>query len=103
MNLTDIAAKTAKPKERPYKLSDGMGLYLLVKPNGSKYWRLKYRFLGKEKMLALGVYPQTTLKKARDKRDNARKILEAGDDPSMVKRHEKLQKQLRYVAKILIA
>ena len=71
MPLTDPAIRTAKPAEKPYKLSDAGGLYLEVHPNGSKYWRLKYRHAGKEKRLALGVYPGVSLKDAREKRDAA--------------------------------
>ena len=65
MPLTATAAKEAKPKEKPYKLSDEKGMFLLVNPSGSKYWRLKYRFGGKEKTLALGVYPEVSLAEAR--------------------------------------
>ena len=72
MPLTDSAIKTAKPKERPYKLSDAQGLYLEITPNGSKLWRLKYRIAGKEKKLALGVYPTVTLAQARQRRETAR-------------------------------
>ncbi len=61
MALTDIKVKTAKPKDKPYKLADGGGMYLLINTNGSKYWRMKYRFAGKEKMLSIGVYPDVTL------------------------------------------
>ncbi|WP_169782851.1 Arm DNA-binding domain-containing protein, partial [Escherichia coli] len=61
MALTDIKVKTVKPKDKPYKLADGSGMYLLINTNGSKYWRMKYRFAGKEKMLSLGVYPDVTL------------------------------------------
>lgn len=86
MSLTDRAALSAKPKEKEYKLSDEKGLYLLVRPNGSKYWRLKYRFLGKEKKLALGVYPEVTLKEARVKRDEARKLIADNIDPSLEKK-----------------
>ena len=71
MALTDIKVKTAKPKEKPYKLSDGGGMYLLINTNGSKYWRMKYRFAGKEKMLSIGVYPDVTL---ADARENAVKL-----------------------------
>ncbi len=60
--LTDQKIKTLKPKEKQYKVSDEKGLYLLVKPNAGKYWRLKYRFAGKEKNLAIGVYPDVSLK-----------------------------------------
>lgn len=75
MPLTDTAVRNAKPKEKAYKLADEKGLFLLVHTNGSKYWRFKYRFDGKEKLLALGVYPDVSLKDARDKRDSARKQL----------------------------
>ncbi|WP_255210649.1 tyrosine-type recombinase/integrase [Methylogaea oryzae] len=80
--LNDPACKNAKPKEKPYRLADEKGLYLEVMPNGSKYFRMKYRFGGKEKRLALGVYPETGLKLARDKRDEARKQLAQNIDPS---------------------
>ena len=74
MALTDIKVKTAKPKDKPYKLADGGGMYLLINTNGSKYWRMKYRFAGKEKMLSIGVYPDVTLADAREKRSEARKL-----------------------------
>ncbi len=90
MSLTDIACKTAKPEEKSKKLSDGAGLYLEVMPNGSKYWRLKYRYSGKEKRLAFGVYPEVSLKEAREKRDEARKALADGQDPSQLKKQKKL-------------
>lgn len=79
MALTDIKVKTAKPKDKPYKLADGGGMYLLINTNGSKYWRMKYRFAGKEKMLSIGVYPDVTLADAREKRSEARNssLLEA--------------------------
>ncbi|MFA7554321.1 MAG: integrase family protein [Spongiibacteraceae bacterium] len=81
MVLTAIAVKSAKPKEKDYKLTDGRGLYLLIKKNGSKYWRQKYRIAGKEKLLALGVYPETSLAEAREQRDLARKKIAEGIDP----------------------
>lgn len=81
MPLSDAAVRSAKPKEKPQKLADGGGLYLLVMPTGRKWWRLKYRFDGKEKSLSLGVYPDTGLKEAREKREAARKLLAAGVDP----------------------
>jgi integrase len=89
MALTDSAIKTAKPKEMPYKLSDAHGLYLLVNPNGSKLWRLKFRVNGKEKGLALGAYPTVTLAQARQKREEARKQLAEGGDPSEQKKAAK--------------
>lgn len=69
MKLNARQVETAKPKDKPYKMADGGGLYLLVKTNGSRYWRLKYRIDGKEKLLALGVYPDVSLADARVKRD----------------------------------
>ena len=89
MKLTDTKCKNAKPLEKPKKLSDGKGLYLEVMPNGSKYWRLKYRMNGKEKRLALGVYPAVSLKDARFKADDARKKIADGLDPSLEKRADK--------------
>lgn len=81
MKLTEAKCKTTKSTSKPIKLSDGGGLYLYVKPTGSKIWRLKYRFLGKEKVLTLGAYPLTGLKEAREKRDAAKKLLESHKDP----------------------
>lgn len=81
MKLTNTACKNAKAKDKPYKIADGGGLYLLVKPTGAKHWRLKYRFLGKEKLLALGAYPLTSIADAREGRDNAKKLLAGGNDP----------------------
>lgn len=89
MKLTDIACKSAKPAEKNKKLADGGGLYLLVKPNGKKYWRLKYSHLGKEKTLAIGVYPLVTLAEAREARDAAKKLLMQGIDPTNAKKQEK--------------
>ena len=83
MALTDTAVRNAKPAEKPYKLTHGKGLYLLVNATG-KYWRLDYRFAGKRKTLALGVYPDVTLAKARERRDDARKLLTNDTDPSLV-------------------
>ena len=81
MKLTDKAAKAAKPKEKIYRLFDGGGLYLEISPKGNKYWRLKCRFNGKEDRLAFGVYPQVTLAEARQKREDARRMLAAGKNP----------------------
>jgi integrase len=87
--LTDTAIKSTKPKDAPYKLSDGGGMYLLVKPNGGKYWHLAYRFNNKQKLLALGVYPEVSLKDARLKREAAKKLLAKNIDPSEAKKEEK--------------
>ncbi len=81
MALTEIAIKSAKPKAKPYKLSDSLGLYLLVQPTGSRLWRLKYRYSNKEKLLALGRYPEINLKEARERRDSARALLKGGQRP----------------------
>jgi integrase len=88
LNYTDV--KNAKPAEKPYKLADGHGLHLLVQPTGSKFWRYRYRFNGVEKMLALGTFPATSLADARERRDAARKQLEAGVDPSLQKKLDKI-------------
>lgn len=89
MSLTDLQVKAAKPATRPYKLADERGLFVLVHPNGSKYWRLKYRVHGKEKLLALGVYPETGLRQARELRDEARQQLARGVDPAAVRKAHK--------------
>lgn len=89
MPLTAVTCKNAIPEANARKLSDGGGLYLEVMPNGSKYWRMKYRFAGKEKRLAFGVYPEVSLAEAREKRDDARKVLAAGNDPSEAKKEAK--------------
>jgi hypothetical protein len=86
MALTDTRVRNAKPKVRAYKVSDGRGMYLLVRPDGARYWRLDYRFAGKRRTLALGVYPTTTLSLARARREDARILLAQGADPSAAKR-----------------
>lgn len=94
MKLTIRQIDTTKPKDKAFKLSDGGGLYLLVNPNGSRYWRLKYRFAGKEKLLAIGVYPDTSLAQARSRREEAKKLLLEGKDPGQERKLEKLSRQL---------
>ncbi|MEI7377877.1 tyrosine-type recombinase/integrase [Dickeya chrysanthemi] len=91
MALTDVKVRTAKPSDKQYKLTDGNGMHLLVHPNGSKYWRLQYRFGGKQKMLALGVYPDVSLADARARRDEARKLLANGTDPGDKKKSDKVE------------
>lgn len=86
MSLSELKCKNAKPKEKAWKLTDGQGLYLEVMPNGSKYWRLKYRFLNKEKRLAIGVYPNVSLATARQKKDEAKRLITENKDPSAEKR-----------------
>jgi integrase len=89
MALSDTAIRNIKAKDKPQKLADGGGLYLLLNPSGARWWRLKYRFGGKEKLLSLGTYPDTGLKDAREKRDAARKLLASGIDPAVQRRAEK--------------
>ncbi|MEG0207279.1 MAG: Arm DNA-binding domain-containing protein, partial [Citrobacter sp.] len=84
MSLNARQVDTIKPKEKIFKLTDGGGLYLQVNPNGSKYWRMKYRYAGKEKKLSFGIYPDISLAEARTKRDEARKILANDKDPGEV-------------------
>jgi len=95
MLLSDIAIKNAKGRDKAYKMTDGRGLFLLVQPNGGKWWRYKYRFLGKEKTLALGTYPDTGLADARERHIQARKALAAGNDPGEVKKENKRQLLLK--------
>ncbi|BCQ37455.1 integrase [Erwinia rhapontici] len=94
MALTDVKVRTAKPLDKPYKLADGGGLYLLVNANGSRYWRMKYRVMGREKLLSIGVYPDVSLAVARQKRDEARRSLAAGDDPGAIKKAEKQARKI---------
>lgn len=91
MPLTDIAVRNAKPGPKAARLFDEKGLYLEVSPAGGKWWRLKYRIDGKEKRISLGTYPDTSLKAARDKRDEARQVLAAGGDPSAERQTAKKQ------------
>lgn len=86
MALTDTEVRNAKPKEKPYKIYDEKGLYLIVTPRGGKWWRLNYRFQGKQKTISLGTYPEVTLKEAREKRDAFRKRLAQGEDPARSKK-----------------
>lgn len=94
MALIDIKIKASKPKEKPYKLTDEKGLYLLINPNGSKLWKHKYRFANKEKKLSFGAYPDVTLAQARAKRDEARTNLTNDIDPGILKNSIKRSKKL---------
>jgi len=94
MALTDTAVRLAKAGDSDRKLADEKGLYLLVTATGSKLWRLKYRIGGKEKKLALGAYPEIGLKDARAKRDEARKVAQAGNDPAVAKREARIAKRV---------
>jgi integrase len=88
--LTHIAIEKARPREKPYKLSDGNGLHLLIEPNGSRLWRFRYQFERKEKMLSLGAFPEVSLADARVRRDEARKLLAQGTDPSQQKKLDRI-------------
>lgn len=90
MPLTDTAIRNAKPSDKPIRLFDGGGLYLEVSPSGGKWWRLKYRFAGKEKRLSLGVYPEIGLKEARDRREAAKRLLADGVDPSVERKVQRV-------------
>ncbi|VVE74016.1 integrase [Pandoraea captiosa] len=89
MALTDVEVRKAAPREKQYRLTDTAGMYVQVMPNGSKHWRLKYRFGGKEKLLALGSYPEISLAEARKRRDEARLQLSNGSDPGAARKAEK--------------
>lgn len=93
--LSDTAVRNAKPKDRPYKIADSGGLFLVVMPNGSKYWRLRYFSGGKEKTLALGVYPDVPLAEARERRAEARKLLAAGIDPGEAKKQTRREEAVK--------
>lgn len=90
MPLTDTACRNARPADKAFKLSDEKALFMLVHPNGGRYWRMGYRFAGKQKTLALGTYPEVSLKVARERRDDARKLLASGVDPSEQKKSDRL-------------
>lgn len=89
MPLTELTIRNAKAGSKPYKLSDSGGLFLHVAPSGGKWWRYKYRYQGKEKLVSLGTYPETSLKEARRKHEDARRLLSAGVDPSQNRKAQK--------------
>lgn len=89
MALTLFAIQNAKPRAKPYKLSDGSGLHLLVNSNGSKLWRLRYRFGGKQNMIGLGSFPDVSVASARQKREDARRLVASGNDPSHQRKLDK--------------
>ncbi len=92
--LTDPRVRQAKPEQKPYNIYDSGGLYLTVSPTGGKWWRLKYRHVGKEKRIGLGAYPEVTLAAARAARDAARREVRAGNDPGMVRRTELMRQKI---------
>ena len=87
--LSDAKIRAIRPKTKPFKQSDFDGLYLLINPSGSKLWRFKYRWHGKEKLLALGKYPDVSLAQARRLRDEARRQVASGDDPAALRKAQK--------------
>jgi len=89
MHLSDVAIRNTKAREKPVKLFDGDGLYLLVNVSGSRLWRFKYRIGGREKLISLGTYPEVSLKAARDRRDEARRLVANGGDPSAKRQAER--------------
>src|SRR5665647_280713 len=93
MALSAMQVSKAKAGEKPQKLADGGGMYLLVQTTGAKLWRLDYRFDGKRKTLALGIYPDVSLSDARERREQARKLLANGADPSAVKQATKQEER----------
>lgn len=95
MPLTDTALRNAKPGEKPYTLTDGRGLSISIQPAGGKWWRLRYRFDGRAKMLSLGIYPDVSLKDARERRDTARKLVADGIDPGEHRKATKAAKEER--------
>jgi len=95
MALTDVAIRNAKPRAKPYKMGDALGLFVLIQPSGGKLWRFKYRFDGREKKLAIGTYPVIGLAEARRRRDQARELLAAGKDPSRERQREKHRTQVQ--------
>lgn len=95
MPLNDRQIRNTKPKDKPYKLTDANGLFLLVTPAGGKLWRFKYRVDGKEKLLSLGKYPDVSLMEAREAREQAKQMLAQGTDPSAAKQQTKREKQDR--------
>lgn len=97
MALTDVAIRAAKAEGKDVKLTDGQGMFLLVKPTGGKLWRLKYRIDGKEKLLAIGAYPEISLSEARKRRDAARALIAQGKDPSREKQKAKLRARIEAV------
>jgi hypothetical protein len=93
--LTDVAIRKEKAGPAPRKLFDFGGLYLLLNPDGSRWWRFKYRIFGREKLLSLGVYPEITLKRARDRRDEARRLIADGVDPAHLSAKPRSRQRVR--------
>ena len=95
MPLSDLKIRKAKQRDKPFRLSDGLGLFILVRPSGSKAWQFRYQFMGKEKLLSLGTYPAVSLADARTKRDDAKKLLAQGTDPSVQKKLDQIDANIK--------
>ncbi|MGH8144588.1 MAG: tyrosine-type recombinase/integrase, partial [Steroidobacteraceae bacterium] len=98
MPISEYQIRAAKPREKPYKLTDGQGLVLLIAPTGARLWRLRYRFAGREGMISVGSYPATSLKEARERRDAARKQIEAGLNPSSIRAEARERREVTFEA-----
>ena len=90
MALSEFPIRKAKPKEKPYRMSDGLGLYLLIQPSGSKLWQMRYRFNNKQNVLSFGRYPTIGLAAARRKRDDAKELIADGINPATQRRLDKI-------------
>jgi len=96
--LSETQIENARPSEKPIRLFDGAGLFLEIEPNGTKLWRYKYRFAGKQKMISCGIYPGVSLSDARLQRSEARRLLEEGFDPSAARKAERSRGELAEIA-----
>ncbi|MBD3665445.1 DUF4102 domain-containing protein [Sulfitobacter sp. TSTF-M16] len=95
MPLSDLQIRGAKQKDKPFRLCDGLGLHVLVKPTGAKLWQFRYRFMGREKLLSRGKYPIVTLADARRRRDDAKRLVETGTDPSVQKKVDSIDAHVK--------
>jgi hypothetical protein len=94
--LTDIKIRQSKPREKPYKVYDTRGLYMIVSPTGARWWRFKYRYGGKERGMSFGIYPDVPLKYAREQRDEARQLLARGIDPNVQRQLAKAARKMTF-------
>ena len=99
--LSDTSIRNSKSGQKQYKIFDGQGLFVLIHPNGSKYFRYRYKFESKEKVMALGVYPETTLKQAREKRLEAQRLVKEGLDPVIFRQEEEAKREQDEKEKLL--
>lgn len=103
MPLSDTAIRTTKPRSKPFKLFDSGGLYLIITPTGSRWWRFDYRYAGKRKTLSLGIYPAISLKDARGRRDELRRLLANDVDPGAYRKQAKAQREFAQVNSLEVA